>query len=128
MEMRFLCKTAGLSFCGRVRIALIIQDNPLLLRFERSQVRLFGHLKTMLPGWSPVELYQEHPTGPAGEILPQFCQNIQIEKSNNSRLYKMLHVFCALMISHHARESGKFKVKKAFIFGVTANNFPKRLM
>lgn len=30
---------------------------------------LFGHLRKMLPGQSPVEFYQEHAMGPAREII-----------------------------------------------------------
>ncbi|KAL6482675.1 hypothetical protein MHYP_G00075470 [Metynnis hypsauchen] len=41
----------------------VIQEEPLLLRFEKSQLRWLGHLIRMPPGCLPLRVYQAQPTG-----------------------------------------------------------------
>ena len=49
-EMRFLRRIEGLTLCNKMRsseIRISLNIEPLLLRFERSQLRWFGHVSRM---------------------------------------------------------------------------------
>ena len=58
--MGFLCEVTGLSLRDRVRSSVIrerLKEELLLLRIEKSQLRWFGHLVSMLhwmPPWKGV--------------------------------------------------------------------------
>jgi len=65
-EMGFLQRVAWLSVRDRVRSSTIrreLEVEPLLLYIKRSQVRWFGHLVRMPPGYLPLGGFQAHPTG-----------------------------------------------------------------
>ncbi len=65
-EIRFLHKVPGLTLRDRVRSSDIQKEltiEPLLLHFEKSQLRWFGHLILMPPECFPMEVFQACPTG-----------------------------------------------------------------
>ncbi|TWW63109.1 hypothetical protein D4764_03G0001170 [Takifugu flavidus] len=65
-KMSFLRWVAGLSLRDRVRSSAIREElgvEPLLLRFERSQMRWLGHLVRMPPGRLPGEVFRACPSG-----------------------------------------------------------------
>ena len=62
--MSFLHRVAGFSLRDRVRSSDIWQRlrvEPMVLRIERSQLRLFGHLARMPPGCLPREMCWAYP-------------------------------------------------------------------
>ncbi|KAK3522957.1 hypothetical protein QTP86_010312 [Hemibagrus guttatus] len=65
-EMSFLRRVAGRSLRDRVRSSVTREElgvEPLLLRIERGQLRLLGHLFRMPPGRLPGEVFRACPTG-----------------------------------------------------------------
>ncbi|TWW73461.1 hypothetical protein D4764_15G0008550 [Takifugu flavidus] len=75
-EMSFLRRVAGLSLRDRVRSSAIQEElgvEPLLLRFERSQMRWLGHLVRMPPGHLPGEVFRACPSGRRPPGRPRTC-------------------------------------------------------
>ncbi|KAK3560402.1 hypothetical protein QTP86_008477 [Hemibagrus guttatus] len=65
-EMSFLRRVAGHSLRDRVRSSVTQEElgvEPLLLHFERGQLRWLGHLFRMPPGCLPGEVFRACPTG-----------------------------------------------------------------
>lgn len=79
--MSFLSRVAGLSRRERARSSEILGEYrimPLLLRIERSQLRLLGHLIRMAHSGPPLGVFRAHLTERRPRIDPELVGTLHV--------------------------------------------------